>query len=76
MKKLKVNFGGSHRSNAKCLDRLAPYRVTGGLVLRATLGSNRMETTVWDTPEMRETLKAIKGSVSRHQPEWLNKPTP
>lgn len=73
MKKIKITYGGSHRKNKRCREKLTPFLVPDALHLRTTLGSNRMETTAFDSPELRAMLKQIGGSVSRHQPDWLNK---
>ena len=70
--KIKINFGGSHRKNQKCITLLRPFMVRDALVMRTGLGSKRMETIVYDSPKLRKLLKLIGGSVSRHQPFWLN----
>jgi hypothetical protein len=53
------------------MDALKPY-LASTLALPTALNSKRMEACVYDTPEMRETLARIKGSVKRRQPAWLN----
>lgn len=69
-KRIKISFGGSHRKNARCLDRLRPF-LSGSSIL-PRYQSKVLEAVAYDTPELRELLKALGGSVCRHQPEWLN----
>ena len=71
MKRIKISYGGSHRKNKRDYDKLAPF-LAGGCILPASLGSKRMQTTAYDSPELRAVLKQIGGSVCRFQPSWLN----
>lgn len=69
-KRIQITFGGSHRQNQKCMRALGAF--IDGPTLPATLGSKRLRAIVFDTPEMREVLQRLGGSVARRQPSWLN----
>lgn len=70
--KLRISFGGSHRKNARCFAALKPF-LANTLTLPVSLGSKRLLGTVYDSPEMRETLKRIGGSICRKQPSYLKR---
>lgn len=72
MKKIRITFGGSHRKNARDCRALQKFLVPGALIMPATMGTKRLSGTAYDSPELREVLKQIRGSVARHQPSYLN----
>lgn len=71
MKRLKISFGGSHRKNRRCMDKLRPFLQANGIVL-PRYQSKVLEATAFDTPEMRAALKECGGSICRWQPSYLN----
>jgi hypothetical protein len=73
MRRILISFGGSNRSNRRCIDAFIKLKIGFSTAGPATLGSKRQLGIVNDTPDAREAVKRFGGSVCRRQWEWLNR---